>query len=206
MTISMRYMELAKAAKLTTAIFTWDKSYSYILERETYEDGVLGDVKTDFTTTRNTPTVTTVEYILPRFFSSIIRLDGVSWGNMKLSERYVVTGCPGTVDPTVFLNMVITFKARTSGGIDRTLATYTPPTIQKSWGSVGNGNAEYTEEIPLRITFNNQKLLATERLIMSIAYSCSYTITDDSYTTLTCAQYHTINSNELFIELPIVGS
>ncbi len=199
----MRYMETAKAAKLTNAGYTWDIAYPLILEREAYESSIVSAAQSAVTISEHDTnyTETILYYILPRLFSNILILDGVSWGNIRFYIGWNDTASGSAYSS--YIHAHITVLARTAAGVDRTLATSDTGELIKAYPG-GTTSGEVTEDFPLRIIFDNQKLLGSERLLLKITYHARYG-TSSGTKTITAGQYHTVNTNNLYIQIPIAG-
>lgn len=205
----MRLMEKLRGQKFTDFSYTWDTTYTTILVRSGDGDfpaNIRTTATQAFTESSASPTYdqTTFNFILPRRYEYTTVFDGVARGNVKVNSYINNTGVSCT-SSSYFVYATLTLKGITSGGVARTLATVTTNTITHTLGGEQTGNL--LVDIPFWMDINNQVLNNDERLLLVVTvYGGAYTHSGHVSGSHSAAGtlYHTINTDELFIELPMV--
>jgi len=219
MALQMRYMEKLKGNCLSTYVYAWyatggaGSNFSRIAEREDFHTAVANTASTSLSVTQTNYAASAHEYILRTILANTLLLSGEGRGNVKVGLTAGYSERNGHVQTvTASMYVVVTVYARNAAGVDRTLATVTTPTITQalnSTGEYGPASVTKTESIPFTVSFSEVKLFAYERLILSFVYYAKWVLTAGTHPeAVSCAAvaHHTMNSEEIFVELPIAGS
>lgn len=203
----MRLMEKLRLQKLTDFSYVWDTTYTTICNRagDDYAALVRTTAYTDTTTFYGDyPTyhVNTINFILPRRYKYTTVFDGVSRGNIKLAMS--IGGEAGNGTLVLYARIRVHLKGITSTGTTRTLATSGYSSVFSGTGSYQN-SWSFTVDVPFLFDVDNAVLENDERLLISIDVETTGQITVGNEARSSSVKvYHTINTDESFIEIPIV--
>jgi hypothetical protein len=209
MGLSLRYYERLRGALLIVGSKTWNTTYARILKRTDHLSAVTSTPSTALVLGVGAYTASAAhEYFYPKILSNILLLSGPAEGNVKIEFTVsVAAGGSGYVSGYVYA--VISLLARTLAGVDRTLATLTTPVFSKQYylPTTGGGSSTYVEDIGFDLQVAEVQVFAYERLILNVVYYGKYT--DDGGGTAKSGSgvaYHAINTDNVYIELPIAGN
>ena len=198
----MRIYEKYNIWKLLRFSYSWDMSRNTLLfpASTTLRAGVESGGNTtalDCSSICPTYTDTVIAAILPRNYRFNTVLDGVAFGNVKIYFR--ITSTDGYVQT---LSMTVTARLRTvtAAGVWTTHKTYTIVTGY-SISRAMTGETVATLEFPFWFDLDNIHIPVTERLVWELTFSgCRALATEAAAGTA----YHTLSTDETFIELPYV--
>ena len=205
----MRIYEKYNVCKLLDFTYTWDSARNTFLMPAslTIRAGVTtgGDTTSlNFGSVSPTTTDTVVTAILPRNYRYNTVLDGVAFGNIKAQVQAMTGYDAAPVTVSAYCTITVRLKSITSGGVSTTHKTYT---VVSNWTVLNAGaypsTVTETKEFPFWIDLDNIFIPATEKILWEITFTCSISTNTGSAAGAGTA-YHAINTDEMFIELPIV--
>lgn len=218
MGLAMRYAHHLKGNLLVGYHYDWFSTggaaadFYRILTNQDYESLTQVTETTDLSITEDAYATTTHEYIMDTILATSLILSGVGRGNLKVTAFAGISATSNYGTNVTTIYAVVTILARDAAGTDRTLGTVTTgsvsATVTKLEG-VGGTSTTVAADIPFSITFNELRLNAYERVIMKIDYKAQWTQTiDTAYGDgqQSATANHALNTDNIFIELPIAGN
>lgn len=206
----MRLMEKLRAHKFTDFTYVWDTTYTGILVRSADGDfpaNIRTTATEAFTHSSADPTwdSTAFNYILPRRYQYTTVFDGVARGNIKVKSD-IEASALNAASVSYYIRCKVHLKSITEAGVSTTLAStaYTTTIVHTCPGS---STSSLTVDIPFWLDLDNIILPNDERLILNIVIEggkyvrTSYVSGSHS---AVGTYYHTVNTDECFIELPII--
>ena len=205
----MRIYEKYIIEKLANFSYVWDSSRNTLMipSITTLRAGITtgGDTTGYNVSTSICPekTDTVFTAILPRNYRFNTVLDGVVFGNVKIILTAIAGYDGESRKSTVYVTITARLKSITAAGVSTTHKTYTIVTNH----SVESGNypstVSVTTEFPFWFDLDNIHIPATEKILWELTFSgCRATNLGDA--TGSGSVYHTINTDEMFVELPLV--
>jgi len=206
----MRLYEKYIIEKLANFSYVWDSSRNTLMipSSTTLRAGITTGGNTtglDVTTSiQPEKTDTVVTAILPRNYRFNTILDGVVFGNVKIILT-ADTGYDGApVTSTIYVTIVARLKSITAAGVSTIHKTYTIVTNHSVQNAGGYPSAvSTTTEFPFWFDLDNIHIPATEKILWELTFSGSRA-TSQGAAGGSAAAYHTISTDEMFVELPIV--
>ena len=206
----MRLMEKLRGNKFTDYAYVWNTTYNTMLSRSSDGDfpaNLRTTATQAFTVASADPTWDSTEFnfILPRRYQYTTVFDGVARGNIKL--KLYDDNTPNCTHHSYFMRMKIVLKSITDAGVATTLASsaYSTSIENKVYG--GAGASTLTVDIPFWLDLDNIILPNDQRLVVNVVVNGGMFVhTGHVSGTHSCVGtfYHTVNTDEFFIELPIV--
>jgi len=210
----MRLLEKLRAQILTDYEYTWDATYNHILMRKDLNADVRRTEETtvwSFNLTESKAVSCTwgnksYYFIFPHKYRYKTILDGVAYGNIRLQVHAGAAG--GYVHCTVKSYTVLSIVAIDVNGSKRILgSSQAPPTASPLSASHNNGHAYLTADLPFFITIDNAVINETERIVLQcdIYYCRERGYWSEGVRTWGDVKFYTrLNTDDLFIEIPIV--